>query len=129
MQPALSCQLRVKSDRHQIALAHGDRMVVERSQNVYFLTAAADPGCANEDGMQRTTGYSRELHIAFERAKLTAEGVALGGDVEQPEVLAVQHDHAGAGAKHGGSAARELTQWVGKAVALDAECHHRGLPA
>ena len=78
--------------------------------------------------MHRTAGYSQKLHIALEGAQLTAEGVALGGDVEQPEVLAVEHDHAGAGAKHRGSAAHELQEWISKAIALDAECHNSGFP-
>src|SRR5438067_38756 len=121
---SLASQLRVKSDRHQVFLPNRYWMIVERCQDLDLLATAADPRRADEYGVQRTARYPRDLQIALEGAQLTAERVALGGDVEQPQVLAVEHDHPRARPEHRGSDADQLPQWVGKAIPLDAKCHH-----
>ena len=44
-----------------------------------------------------------DLEVGLERVQLPAEGVALGQHVEDPEVRAVEHDHARAGAEDRGA--------------------------
>ena len=67
--------------------------------------------------------------VRLEGADLAAEGVAAALDVEHAEVLAVEHDHARAGAEHRRAGARELAQRLGEPLALDPERHRRRLAA
>ena len=67
--------------------------------------------------------------VGLERADLAAERVARAGVVGQPEVLAVEHDHARAGAEHRRAGAHELAQRLGEALALDPERHRGRLAA
>ena len=41
-----------------------------------------------------------QLEVGLERRHLPAEGVPADADVDEPEVVAVEHDHPGAGAEH-----------------------------
>ena len=52
-----------------------------------------------------------------------------GGDVEHAQVVAVEHDHAGAGTEHGRAGADQRPQRLGQPLALDPKRHHRGLAA
>jgi len=45
-------------------------------------------------------------------------------DVEHPEVIAVEHDHPRAGARHRGAEPHQLTQRLRQVLALDPERHH-----
>jgi hypothetical protein len=64
---------------------------------------------------------------------LTAEGVALGEDVHDAEVIAVEHYQPGAGAQDGKrllpTTGRQGPQWLGQALALQTERHGGGLTA
>ncbi len=70
-----------------------------------------------------------ELDVGLEGAQLAAERVARGADVEQAQMIPVEHDHARARAKHWRAAPSQLAERVGEALALDPERHHRRLPA
>jgi len=61
--------------------------------------------------------------------QLATEGVALGQQIEHPEVGPVEHDHPGAGAEHRRPGTRELAQRISEPFALDAERHHRRFAA
>ena len=67
--------------------------------------------------------------VLLEGVQLAAEGVALGDDVHQPEVLAVEHDQPGAGAEDRAARRVERAQRLGEALAGDAERHRRRLAA
>src|SRR6185503_15619143 len=60
---------------------------------------------------------------------LPAEGVPARADVEQAEVIAVEHDQAGAGAERGHAAANEVPERLRQPLPLDAEGHRGGLAA
>ena len=51
------------------------------------------------------SGVALEVELGLERGELAAERVARTRDVEQSEVVAVEHDQPGAGAEHGRAAA------------------------
>jgi hypothetical protein len=61
--------------------------------------------------------------------QLAAEGVAPGHDVQHAEVIAVEHDHAGARAEHRRPAPGQVAQGFGQALALESQRHHGGLTA
>jgi len=58
-----------------------------------------DPRCADEDGAQRRAVEPVELEVCFERAHLTPERVAPRLDVHDLQMVAVEHDQAGARAE------------------------------
>ena len=64
-----------------------------------------DPRRADEHRAQRPAAGQRRGRPRS--CELAAEGVAARGHVEQPEVLAVEHDQPGAGAEHGPAGAHE----------------------
>ena len=67
-------------------------------------TSTAGPCSATQGARMKTAwnGSSKpvERDLALEAADLAAERVALAAHVEHAEVVAVEHDHAGAGAEH-----------------------------
>ena len=87
-----------------------------------------DPRRADEHRPHRRPEPSNS-RSASKLRDLAPEGVALGAHVEHAEVVAVEHDHPGAGAEHRLAARDEVAQRLGQALALDAERHRRGLAA
>ena len=127
MQAALVGQLGVEGDGQHVALAHRDGMPVDLGQHLHPVAGVLDPGRADEDRVQR-------LALAVE-VRLEAEptwrpnALRRDGHVEQAEVLAVEHDQAGAGAEHRAAGAHELAQRLGQRLALDPERHRGALAA
>jgi hypothetical protein len=97
---------------------HG--MAVHLGQHLHPLAVLLDPRRPDEDGGERS---ALEVELGLERVQLTPEGVAADAHIEQAEVVAVQHDQAGAGAERGAPAAHELAQRLGEPLALDPEGH------
>ena len=58
------------------------------------------PRRADEDGAHRRPVDPGDLEVLLEGADLAAERVAPAQRVHAAEVLAVEHDHPGAGAEH-----------------------------
>ena len=65
-----------------------------------------------------------DVHVGLKGSELPTEGVAFGADVEHPEVVAVEHDHARARAEHRRSGLHQGAQRLAQPLALDAERHH-----
>src|SRR5947209_18351498 len=107
MQATLSGQFRVKRYGQDVPVTGGDGMTVDLGQDVDFLAVRVDPWGTDEDPPQRAD--AGQLDLGFERTGLTAEGVAPGVDVEHAEVVAVEHDHPGAGAERRGARDEQLT--------------------
>ena len=79
--------------------------------------------------MHRPATDPGEFDVRLEGANLAPERVAAGGHIQYAEMVAIEHDHAGARAEHGLAGAYERPQRLGQALALDPERHHGGLPA
>src|ERR1700722_13681922 len=92
-------QLGVKGDHEEAPLPRGHGMALERGEHLDPGADILDPRRPDEHCPQRRA-QPRELEIGLERGDLATERVAAHRDVDEPEVVAVEHDHAGAGAEH-----------------------------
>ena len=70
-----------------------------------------------------------EVQFGLEGRQLPTERVAAHLDVEDTEMVAVQHDHSRAGAEDRLAARDEVDERLGKALTLQAEADRRGLAA
>ena len=96
MHPRVVGQLRMERDGEDRSLAHGDGMIVDRCEHVHAVTRVVEPRSPDE---HRSEGLFAELvddEIGLERGQLTPKSVAPHADVEQAEMVAVEHDHPGA---------------------------------
>ncbi len=78
--------------------------------------------------MHRAAGEA-EVELRLEAVHLAAERVALGDDVDEPEVARSSMIEPGAGAEHRPAGGVEGAQRLGQPLALDAERHRRRLAA
>src|ERR1700678_2930756 len=104
-------------------------MPVNIGQDRHLGTVLGDPGRADEDRVNGTALNPLDLERGLEGVQLAPEGVALGEHVEDPEVRAVEDDHAGTGTEDRRACGRELAERLPEALALDAESHHGRLAA
>src|SRR3954463_15762827 len=74
-------ELRVERDREQRALARGDRVAVDRGEDLDRRAVLGDPGGADEHRPDGTAVDSGQVEIGLERVQLAPERVALGDDV------------------------------------------------
>src|SRR5215831_3185767 len=105
-------QLRMEGRDEETALAGQDWMAVDLGEHLDVGPDLLDPGRADEDGAQRPA-LAGKLEIGLERGDLAPEGVAAHRDVDEAEVVAVEHDHPGARAEDG---PLELAQRLVEAV-------------
>ncbi len=103
-------------------------MSLDLGQHLHPVSPLPYPRSADEHSAH-AVGKPSEVQIGFEAPHLPAEGVALGGHIEQAQVIAVEHDESGARAECGGAGSDEVAQRLGQALALDAEHHRGGLAA
>src|SRR3954454_8694512 len=85
-------ELGVEGDREQRALAGGDRMAVDGGEHLDRRPVLGDPRRADQYRDDRPAVDPGQVEGALEGMQLAAERVALGDDVHEPEVLAVEHD-------------------------------------
>ena len=78
--------------------------------------------------MHRVTRQAGDVQVRLKGLELAAEGVALSDHVENPEVVAVEHDQAGASAQDG-PVESELPQRTGQTLPFHAQGHDRRLAA
>src|SRR4051812_23415595 len=100
MQARVVGQLRVERGDEEPALARQHRAAVDLGEH---LDAGADllhPRRTDEDRGQRRR-LAGDLELRLERRHLAPERVAPHGQVDEAEVLAVEHDHPGARAEDG----------------------------
>src|ERR1700735_3432439 len=114
-------------------------MTVNLRQNLNIGTMLGDPRSTDEYASHGPSGQTLHLEIGLEGTQLAPEGVALGADIHDPQVIAVKHDQARARAEDGHSGrsavipplvnAGQPSQGLGQTLALDAQSHGCGLPA
>ncbi len=100
MYTILAGELRMKGEREQIVLAYRDGVSVDLGQNRDFGPVLGDPWGADEDRVDRPAVNPVHLKVGFKRVQLAAERVALRDHVEDSEVSAIEHDHAGTGTEN-----------------------------
>src|SRR3954451_23119288 len=100
----------MEGDREQRPLARGHRVARDRGEDLDARPVLGDPRRADEDRAYRAARDVGELEVLLERVKLAAERVALGDDVHQPEVRAVEHYQSRARAEDGAPGGVEVAQ-------------------
>src|SRR3954454_12650346 len=128
VQAALAAELRMERDDGDVALARGDRMAVDLGEDFDAGAVLLDPRRPDEHRVHGLVEVG-EVEVGLERADLAAERVAPGLDVHQPQMVAVEHDQAGARAQHRRAGAHELPERLGQALGGDAQRHRRRLAA
>ena len=102
--------------------ARSDTVTFDLSKNFNRWPVLRDPRSTDEDRLDRSAAYA-DLERRFEAANLTPEGVALGADVDYPEVLAVEHDQPGASTENRFAGGVERSERISEPFALDSESH------
>ena len=129
MQAVVVAELGVKGDRQQGALAGGDRLAVDGGEDLDAGAVLGDPRRADEDRAHGAALHVGEPQVLLEGVQLAPERVALGDDVHEPQVVAVEQDEPRAGAEDRLAGGVERAQRLDQALALDAEGHGRRLAA
>jgi hypothetical protein len=96
------------------------------SKNFDTWPVLRDPRSADEDSVDGAAVYS-DLERRFEAPNLTAERVPLGADVDDPQVLAVEHYQPGAGPEDRFAGGVESSERVSELFALNSESDCRRL--
>ena len=78
------------------------------------VAVLGQPRRADEHGAHRRAVDAGDVEVLLEGADLAAERVALAERVHAAEVLAVEHDHPGAGAEHRLAGGDERTQRIAR---------------
>src|SRR4051812_24226685 len=92
VEPRVCGQFRMERGDEEAALAREHGMPVELGQHLDRGPGLVDPRRADEHGPQRLAP-ARQLEIGLERRDLPAERVPPDAHVDEPEVVAVEHDH------------------------------------
>src|SRR5213592_1086676 len=101
-------------------LAGGDRMPLDPSQHLDLGAVLVDPRRLDEHRPHRPALDSADVEVGLERAHLAPERVAAGADVDQVQVIAVEYDQPGAGAKDRRPGANQVADGLRQPLALDA---------
>src|SRR5258705_7954057 len=90
-------QLRMERRDEDPAVAREHGMPVDFGEDLDIRPCILDPRRANE---HRAQGLAfSDVEIRFERMHLPTERIPRGADVGEPEMVAIEHDHPGAGAE------------------------------
>src|SRR5437763_1974257 len=118
-------QLRMERGDEEAALAEQDRLAVVFGEDLDVGARLAQARRADEDAVERSL-VSRKLEIRLEARDLPPVRVSLDVDVDEPQMVPVEHDHSGACAEHG---RRELTQRIVEPVEPHQSHERRRLPS
>src|SRR5581483_1799891 len=99
MQPRVVGQLGVERGDEEAALARKHRPALDLCQHLHVRADVLHPGSPDEHRTHRRA-EAGDLEVGLERSHLSPERVPADGDVDETEVIAVQHDHAGARPEH-----------------------------
>src|SRR4051794_5729179 len=91
-------QFRMERGDEDPPLSREHRMTVDLRQHLNTRPGLLDPRSADEHGTHRLVAVA-DVEIGFEGMNLSAERVAADADVREPEVVAAEDDHPGAGAE------------------------------
>src|SRR5690349_11396923 len=100
MQPRVVGQFRMKRGDEELPLAREHRPPVDLGEYLDIRPDLLDPRRPDEDSRERR-GLADDVELGLERRNLAPEGVPPHRQVDQPEVLPVEHDHPGARPEHG----------------------------
>src|SRR6476661_6380612 len=88
-------ELGMERSHEDRSLPREHRMAVDLGEHLDVGTGGLDPGRTNEDRAQRLVAVP-DVEICLEALHLPAESVSLRADIDEPEVVPVEDDHAGA---------------------------------
>ena len=114
----------MEGDGENVPLSYGHGVAIHLSQHVNVFPDLLHPRSPNEHCVER---LALEGELGLERRQLTTERVAADLDVEDTEVVPIQHDHPGAGAQDRPTARDELDERRTKPFTLHAEPDGGGL--
>ena len=98
VQPRVVGQLRMERRHEEPPLAREHRPAVDLGEHLDAGPDVLDPRRPDEDGAHRL-GLPFDVEIGLERRDLAAERVAPHRQIDESEVVAVEHDHPGARAE------------------------------
>ena len=116
----------MEGDGENVPLANGNGVPIHLRQHLHVVPNLLHPWSPNEHGIERR---ALEQELSLEGRQLPTERIAAHLDIEDTEMIPVQHDHACAGAQDRLSAPDEVDEWLTKPLTLDAESDRRGLAA
>src|SRR5689334_10802128 len=90
--PRVVGQLGVERRHENPALPCEHRMPVDRREHLDVRPGVLDPRRTDEDPAHGLLPVT-DVEVRLERAHLPPERIALGREVRQPEVVAIEHDH------------------------------------
>src|SRR4051812_14864401 len=99
MQPRVVGQLRVERGDEESSLAREHRAAVDLSKHLHARPDVLDPRRTDEDGPHRLVEPD-DRQVGLERRDLPPECVAPHRDVDEAEMVAIEHDHPRACADH-----------------------------
>src|SRR5687767_14921462 len=97
----------MEGDGENVPLAYGDGVTIHLSQYLHVFPNLLHPRSPNEHGFERG---ALERELGFEGRQLPTERIAAHRDVEDTEMVSVQHDHSRTGAEDGLAAPDEVDQ-------------------
>jgi len=124
MQGQITAQLRVEGDGENVPLANGNGVAIHLSQYFHVFPNLLHPRSPNEHGVERG---ALEQELSLERRQLPTERIAAHLDVEDTEMVPVQHDHSCTGAEDRLAAPDEVDERLTKPLTLHAESNGGGL--
>jgi len=80
--------------RDDAAVAHEHRLAFVLGENFHVPSGHTHARGTDEDAAQRSA-FAGERKISLEARDLAAVGVSIHLDVDEPEMVAIEHDHAG----------------------------------
>src|SRR5437762_10400753 len=93
-------QLRMERGDEEAPLSREHRVALHRREHVDLRPDVLDPRRTDEDRVDRLR-LPLDVEVGLEARDLTAERVPRRLDVDEAEVVPVEHDHAGARAENG----------------------------
>ncbi len=98
MHARVARQLGMERSGEDASLAHEDGLALEPPEHLHARAGVGDPRGPDEDSSERLR-IPLELDVRLEARDLPAVSVALDLQVDQPEMRAIEEDHARAGSE------------------------------
>src|SRR2546423_3506907 len=118
----------MERDGCHVPVSHRDRVAVDLGEDSHVGAAALHPRGADEHRPQWTSLEALELEVGLEAVHLAPESVASCGEVENAEVVAVEHDQSGARGERRRARFDQRAERLGEPLPLEPERHRGRLP-
>ena len=116
----------MEGDGENVPLANGNGVPIHLRQYFNVFAELLYPRGPNEDGIKWS---ALEQQLSLEGRELPTERIAAHLDIEDTEMVPVQHDHSCTGAQDGLATRDEVDERLTKPLTLDAESNRCGLAA